>query len=292
MSRTLRRAWLTATAAFALVAGVALMALLSMADTASAQNCLNRTVSIADLAAELNRCNPAKLPKLCSVNPPVTAQFIHRQVAAYDGADIPRWLERGPAAKSYDPAQQEKLVAKTEALANANRPRLGGRTDLFDIQFFRKAYGAPGEYQIGANIMYAQCPPIVLRDSCPRKTVLYINLMFELNNVYRCKKPVFCSGTTPIGLMYGRMAGHADPSLWLANSFDPNRSYDEARQDSIIARATNFANANRPDGFVAYTTPYFIYDIDFFDVIVGPVARYIGANITYARCHNFYVSPD
>ena len=195
--------------------GVALMALLSMADTARAQECLSCTVSIADLAAELNRCNPPKFPKLCSVSPLVRAQFIHKQVAAYDGADIPQWLERGPAAGSYDPAQQEKLVAKTEALANANRPRLGGRAELFDIQFFRKAYGAPGEYQIGANIMYTQCPPIGA--SCPRNTVPFSDLKAELNKVYHCNVPVFCSGAGgPIGFVRKQMAGYAKWSLWLA----------------------------------------------------------------------------
>lgn len=273
--------------------GVAVMALLSMADTAGAQSCLDRTVTIADLAAEMNRCNPAKLPALCSVNPPVNPQFIHKQVAAYDGADIPRWLERGPAGKLYTAKQQEKLFARTERLANANRPRLA---KLFDIQFFRKAYGAPGEYQIGANITYTRCPPIVQPASCPRNTVTYFDLLPELNRVYHCNVPAFCSGAGgPIGFVREQMAGYGDSSLWLATHPDSDNSYNETRQDSIIARVKNFANTKRPDRVVVYITPFFIYDIEFFqDFVVPNTASYsyfLGANITYARCQ-FNASPD
>jgi len=239
------------------------------------------------LAAEMNRCNPAKLPKLCSVNPPVTAQFIHKQVAAYDGADIPRWLERGPATKSYDPGQQEKLFARTEALANANRPRLGGRADVFDIRFFRKAYGAPGEYQIGANIMYAQCPLIVQPASCSRSTATFFDLPPELNRIYHCNLPVFCSAAGgPTGFVHKQIAGYGDIPQWLESTSDP-KSYNAARQDSIITKAKDIANAKMPARVVWIGTAFFVYDIEFFlDFIVpvGQASYYIGANVTYAYC--------
>ncbi|MEA2878896.1 MAG: hypothetical protein QOF14_4092 [Hyphomicrobiales bacterium] len=291
--------------------GVALMALLSMADTASAQNCLDRTVTIADLAAELNRCNPAKLPALCNVNPPQNPQFIHKQVAAYDGADIRRWLARGPAATLYTARQQEELVAKTEALANANRPRRGDK--VFDIQFFRKAYGAPGEYQIGANITYTRCPPSVParvvtgptgptwppdptdpRDNgpypCPRSGVFSANLAAELNRVSHCTSGfprLPCNGQ-PAATLIKQISGlnGAEIPGWLAES-DASQLYVRAEQDSIIKATYEIANANTPPQSSPYFPKFFVYDIQFIreEKPGRPETRYFtGANVTYAYC--------
>ena len=262
--------------------GVALMALLSMADTAGAQSCLDRTVTIADLAAEMNRCNPAKLPALCSVNPPVNRQFIHKQVAAYDGADIPRWLERGPAAKLYDCRAARK--ACRENRGSCEREQRRQRANLFDIQFFRKAYGAPGEYQIGANIMYTRCPPIVA--SCPRSTVSPYDLAAELTKIYHCNPPVFCMGQQPGEFRYKQIAGYGPSGEWLARRAS-GLPYDASEQDEIITKARKIAQDNMPPLSLRLAYPYFVYDIQFFpDAIytANDLILFVGANITYARC--------